>query len=428
MPRGGVPVARVVADTLEVPLDVIVARKLGVPGLPEVSLGAIAEGWSGIVEDSVRWFIGVPRSIVARIVERERQELERRMRAYRAGQPLPDLRGKTVIIVDDGLATGATMRAAARAVKAHKPARVIAAVPVASPDHCADVRAEVDELVTVATPDPFEMVSTWYEDFAPVTDADVMGLLRRLAVPAESGAIDATVADEREVSIPIDARVAARAIVADLGVPNDSANVHGLVIFAHGGGSSRNSYRNRYLAGRLRMAGWATLRVDLLTEPEREADDPTGEHCFDVDLIARRLQTATEWTSEHAVAGSGRIVLFGASTGAAAALMAAAARPDLVAGVALRGGRVDLAGDALARVRAPVLMVVGGADEATVRLNREASGRLTARHRLTVIRGAGHTFEEPGALGAVGERVIRWLATVRRAGNRPRWLRALSHR
>jgi putative phosphoribosyl transferase len=403
MPRGGVPVARVVADELGAPLDVIVARKLGVPGLDEVSLGAIAEGWSGVVEDSVRWFIGVPRDVVATIVKRERVEVQRRVYAYRGGQPLPDVRGQTVVVVDDGLASGATMRAAARALRTHRPARVIAAVPVASPDHCADVAAEVDEFVVLATPDPFEMVSTWYDAFSAVDDQRVVTLLGRSAAPI--GEAVAT-PEEREVVIPIRAR---GGMVADVGTPNDgSTRPRGLVILAHGGGSSRMSYRNRYLAGRLRTAGWATLRVDLMTEVERDVDDATADLRFDVDLISTRLQTATEWAASTGAPGAGRIVLFGASTGAAAAIRTAAARPDLVAGVASRGGRVDLAGDALASVRVPVLMIVGGADGPTLQHNREAAGRLRTRYRLTVVQGAGHTFEEPGALGAVGEKVVSW--------------------
>src|SRR4029079_13458951 len=135
-----------------------------------------------------------------------------------------------------------------------------------------------------------------------------------------------------------------------------------------------------------------------------------------------RLKAATEWAVRERVSGSTRVVLFGASTGAAAAMITAAARPDLVFAVASRGGRVDLAGDALSRVVAPVLLLVGGADPDTIAWNQEAAQRLPKRPRLTIVRGAGHTFEEPGALGEVGERVVRWLA----AANKPRWLRALS--
>ncbi|MGH7607041.1 MAG: dienelactone hydrolase family protein, partial [Gemmatimonadales bacterium] len=169
-----------------------------------------------------------------------------------------------------------------------------------------------------------------------------------------------------------------------------------------------------YLGGRLRMAGFASLRPDLLTENERLADAGSAGIRFDVTRIARRLIAATEWAARERVPGGRRIILLGASTGAAAALVAAAELPALVSGVAARGGRVDLAGGALAKVVAPVLLVVGSADGDTLLWNRQAMSSLPRGARLAVVPGAGHTFEEPGALGAVGEHVVRWLARPRR--------------
>jgi putative phosphoribosyl transferase len=415
LPRGGIPVARAVADALGATLEALVARKLGVPGMGEVAFGAIAEGRRRAVADSVWWYLGLPRRVVAPIVDRERTELRRRARLYRAGAPLPALRGRTVVLVDDGLASGTTLRAAALAVRRHRPARVIAAVPVASAMHCDDVRATVDELVTTATPEPFGMVSAWYEDFAPVSDAQVLELLRRSS-GAHAVVADARpdAAEEHEIAIPVGQDGAAEPgrLTGDLGLPN--GRPAGLVILAHGGGSSRNSYRNRYLAGRLRQGGWATMRVDLLLEHEQAEDDVTGDARFDIGRIAGRLRRATEWAARTRAPGAERLVLFGASTGAAAALVVAAARPDLVSGVASRGGRVDLAGPSLPAVRAPVLMIVGGADTDTLQRSRVSAPRLGGRTRLDVIRGAGHTFEEPGAVGAVGEHVVRWLGRLGR--------------
>jgi putative phosphoribosyl transferase len=416
LPRGGIPVARAVADQLGAPLEAIVARKLGVPGLGEVAFGAIAEGRREIVEDSVRWYLGLPRRVVAPIVVRERRELDRRARLYRAGAPLPALRGRTVVLVDDGLASGATLRAAALAVRRERPARLIAAVPVASAMHRDDVRATVDELVATATPEPFETVSVWYDDFAPVTDAEVLRLLGRSsdrsAVAAEPSR-DGT--DEHEIGILVgrDETGDPGRMIGDLGLPN--ARPAGLVILAHGGGSSRNSYRNRYLAARLRQAGWVTMRVDLLLEREQAEDAVDGDARFDIPRIATRLLRAVEWAAQESVPGARRIVLFGASTGAAAALVVAATRPDLVIGVVSRGGRVDLAGPALRAVRASVFMIVGGADADTLERTRESAPRLAGPSRLTVIPGAGHTFEEPGALGGVGEHVVRWLGRLGRS-------------
>ncbi|HEX5074928.1 MAG TPA: phosphoribosyltransferase family protein [Gemmatimonadaceae bacterium] len=414
LPRGGIPVARAVADALGAPLEAVVARKLGVPGMSEVAFGAIAEGRRKVVEDSVWWYLGLPRRVVAPIVDRERTELRRRARLYRAGAPLPKLRGRTVVLVDDGLASGTTLRAAALAVRRHRPARVIAAVPVASAMHCDDVRATVDDLVTAATPEPFGMVSAWYDDFAPVSDARVLKLLGRSSGAHMFASAAPDTADEHEIAIPVgqDGTGERGQLIGDLGLPN--GRPAGLVILAHGGGSSRNSYRNRYLAGRLRQGGWATLRIDLLLEHEKADDDITGDARFDIPRIARRLQCATEWAARTSVPGGERIVLFGASTGAAAALVVAATRPYLVRAVASRGGRVDLAGSSLAAVRAPVLMIVGGADTDTLEQTTVSVPRLAGRTRLAIIPGAGHTFDEPGALGAVGEHVVHWLGRLGR--------------
>ena len=414
LPRGGAVVAGEVAAALGAPLDVVIARKLGVPGLPEVALGAIVEGRHRIIEDAVRWYLGVPRRVVARVVERERRELERRVRLYRGSASPPTLRGRTVILVDDGLASGATLRAAALAVRDRRAARVIAAVPVASPAHCDDVRESVDELIALATPDPFETVSAWYGDFAPVSDAEVLRVLSRIADTSAAVREPTDSVAEREISIPVGPgnRLELGSIIGDLGLPNGPPK--GLVILAHGGGSSRKSYRNRYLAGRLRDAGWATLRVDLLLEREQVDDDRDAGARFDIPFIAGRLLVAIEWAVRERVPGSEHLVLFGASTGAAAALVAAATRPDLVAAVASRGGRVDLAGAALRDVRAPVIMIVGSEDTDTLRWTRESTRVMTCPTRLTIIRGAGHAFEEPGTLGPVGEAVVKWLDRYRR--------------
>jgi putative phosphoribosyl transferase len=179
LPRGGVPVGYEVAKALHVPLDVFVVRKLGVPGHEELAMGAIAsDGVRVLNEDLVR-ALGIPESLIDRIVEREQRELERREREYREGRPPLAVRGRTVILVDDGLATGSSMRVAATAVKQLQPARVIVAVPVASPATCAEFQSEVDQVVCAVTPEPFWAVGQWYEDFSQTSDEEVRELLRR---------------------------------------------------------------------------------------------------------------------------------------------------------------------------------------------------------------------------------------------------------
>ena len=177
LPRGGVPVAYEVAAALDAPLDVFVVRKLGAPGNAEYAIGAIASGGIGIIDAATVAMLGVSRGDIDRIVEVERQELDRRERLYRRDRPFPDLAGKTVVLVDDGLATGATMRAAIEALRSRGPAAVIAAVPVASREACTMVAAVADECVCAFTPAPFLGVGKWYADFSQTTDDEVLDLL-----------------------------------------------------------------------------------------------------------------------------------------------------------------------------------------------------------------------------------------------------------
>ena len=177
LPRGGVPVAREVSHALGVPFDVYVVRKLGVPGHEELAMGAIATGGVRQVNRDVVDALGIPGNVIDAVAAREQNELERREREYRGNRvPLP-LTSRTVILVDDGLATGSTMRAAVMAVRQQQPARVIVAVPVGAASTCADLATEADDVVCVRTPDPFVAVGLWYRDFTPTTDLEVRTLL-----------------------------------------------------------------------------------------------------------------------------------------------------------------------------------------------------------------------------------------------------------
>ncbi|MFD8911603.1 dienelactone hydrolase family protein [Streptomyces sp. NPDC059575] len=195
------------------------------------------------------------------------------------------------------------------------------------------------------------------------------------------------------------------ALEGDLGLPDGARTV---VLFAHGSGSSRHSPRNRMVAGELRNAGFGTLLMDLLSEREELDDMVTGEHRFDIPLLGRRLVAAIDWLAEPESTKDLPVALFGASTGAAAALVAAAERPVRVYAVISRGGRPDLAGDAVEQVRAPVLLLVGGDDPEVLRLNEEAAAQLRAPHELRVVPGATHLFEEPGTLEEVARLAGEW--------------------
>jgi putative phosphoribosyl transferase len=205
----------------------------------------------------------------------------------------------------------------------------------------------------------------------------------------------------QEVSIPSGSAV----LHGDLTIPERAT---GIVIFAHGSGSSRHSRRNRYVAGVLQAEGLGTLLMDLLTPEEEAIDAQTGHLRFDIELLAERVIAATDWLASQPEAGEQRLGYFGASTGAAAALVAAAARPEQVAAVVSRGGRPDLAGEMLSRVRAPTVLIVGGRDYTVLRLNQEALASLRAPAKLEIVPEATHLFEEAGALQAVAQLAGRW--------------------
>ncbi|HVM03051.1 MAG TPA: phosphoribosyltransferase family protein [Acidimicrobiales bacterium] len=390
LPRGGVPVGLEVARHLGAPLDVIVVRKLGVPFQPELGMGAIGEGVVRVVNEEVIRAAGVGDGALADVERHERAELERRARQFRGDRPMVPLAGRTVVVVDDGIATGSTARAACQVARAHGATRVVLAVPVAPPGWTARFAGDADELVSVATPQPFHAIGQWYRDFSQTSDAEVLACLERAAPAATAGG------DEVEVD------AGAVRLAGHLTAPPAAGG--GIVVFAHGSGSSRHSPRNRVVAQTLHEAGLGTLLFDLLT-PDEEGD---RANVFDVGLLADRLLGATRWLRDRPDGRAGAVGWFGASTGAAAALWAAAEPGADVGAVVSRGGRPDLAGPRLAAVRAPTLLVVGGLDAAVLDLNRRAQARLGGESRLVVVPGATHLFAEPGALEAVARLARDW--------------------
>ena len=204
---------------------------------------------------------------------------------------------------------------------------------------------------------------------------------------------------------PVEVSAGEVTLHGDLTVPEGA---RGLVLFAHGSGSSRHSPRNRFVAEGLRTEGIATLLLDLLTEEEDRIDRVARELRFDIDLLAGRLTGPMGWLASRSETGEMPVGLFGASTGAAAALVAAARQPERVRAVVSRGGRPDLAGDALPGVRAPTLLIVGGEDRAVIGMNEEAQRAMTAETRLEIVPGASHLFEEPGTLEQVVDLARTW--------------------
>ncbi|MGY1823900.1 phosphoribosyltransferase family protein [Geodermatophilus sp. SYSU D00079] len=393
LPRGGVPVAFEVARALGAPLDVVVVRKLGVPSQPELAMGAVGEGGVTVVDQRVVGMAGVGPDVVARAEERERAELVDRARRFRGDRPRVPLAGRTVVVVDDGIATGSTARAAGAVVRAQGAGRVVLAAPVCARESARALAGEFDEVVCLEVPHRFAAVGRFYEDFRPTADEEVVALLEAPTAPAPVG----VGADGgAEVTVP----AGGVDLTGTLTVP---AGATGLVVFAHGSGSGRSSPRNRFVAGVLQQAGLGTLLFDLLT-PAEEGDRAA---VFDIGLLAGRLGAVTAWLRTAPGCERLPVGLFGASTGAAAALEAAADDGEVRA-VVSRGGRPDLAGPRLADVRAPTLLVVGGADGQVLELNRRAQERLRCVNRLAVVPGAGHLFEEPGTLEAAAALARDW--------------------
>ena len=407
LPRGGVPVAAEVASALGAPLDVLVVRKLGVPFQPEFAMGALGEGGAVVVDAQIVAQAQVSQAEFDHVVRAEQAELARRLSAYRQVVPALDLHGRTVVVVDDGIATGSTARAACQVARARGAARVVLAAPVGAPDTVRRLRTEADEVVCNLTPTGFGAVGRFYADFSPVADETVIACLHRSRLAPSGVSTDGGVVAEDDCPVfqgEVAIRVTGADLVGRLVVPEDP---RGLVVFAHGSGSSRNSPRNRQVAGVLQEAALGTLLVDLLTPTE----ELHRTNVFDIELLARRLGQVTGWLRARGDTGGLPVGYFGASTGAGAALWAASEPGSAIAAVVSRGGRPDLAGDRLVLVRAPTLLIVGGSDEIVLGLNREAQARLGGVSQLTVVPGATHLFEEPGALAQVATLARDWFLT-----------------
>ena len=384
-----------VAWALGSPLDVIVVRKLGLPHQPELGFGAIGEDGIRLLDSDLIRRVGLTERDIARVEAQEREELTRRVRRYRDGRAPTGIKGRTVVIVDDGLATGATARTAVHIARARGARRIILAVPVAPSKTVEELRAEADQVVSLVTPSHFVAVGLWYRNFEQTSDGEVAALLREsvgeAAGPGPARGLD------REVTIPFDGPE----VGGHLQVP---AGARGIVLFAHGSGSSRLSPRNLAVARTFHERGIGTLVFDLLTPAEASR----RRNVFDVELLGSRLLEASDWTRRQGEVGQLPRGYFGASTGAAAALWAAGSPGNTVRAVVSRGGRPDLADTRLPNVRCPTLLIVGGADREVLELNRVAATHLYCQGRLAVVPGATHLFEEPGALEEVARLSGAW--------------------
>jgi putative phosphoribosyl transferase len=420
LPRGGVPVAFEVANALTAPLDVIVVRKLGVPYQPELAMGAIGEGGIKVSNDDVIRRGGITPQEIAAVEQRERADLVQQAQRFRLGRPNVDVAGRTAVIVDDGIATGSTAAAACQVARQMRATRVILAVPVGAPESIRSLELVYDEVDCLYAPEHFMAVGTFYDNFRHVSDTEVTDLLARSletvrvtagqqdspSEPSQAGSITKDAArtpgpQERDEEVRL--RVSGESVVLDghLTIP---ANPTGTVIFVHGSGSSRHSPRNRFVASQLNEAGLGTLLFDLLTKEE----EVERANVFNIQALAARLADVTGWLRDQPGGRHAALGYFGASTGAAAALWAAAEPGTHIDAVVSRGGRPDLAETRLADVNSPTLLIVGSRDEVVLGLNEQAQQQLRSPNRLAIVPGATHLFEEPGALRTVTRLAREW--------------------
>ena len=365
LPRGGVPVAFEVAEALRAPLDVLVVRKLGVPFEPELAFGAIGEGGVRVINDAVVRAAALSKDDMDAVEGEQRVELQHRVERFRRGGDPISLAGRVAVLVDDGIATGATAKAACQVARAQGASRVVLAVPIGPHDIVETFAGYADDVVCLQTPTFFSAVGQGYRVFTQTSDDEVVTLLARTrddfrGIAATTSAADPPLRDE-EVEVAAGAAV----VAGHLTIPEHPS---GVVVFAHGSGSSRFSARNIYVADVLNGSGIATLLFDLLT-PDEERN---RANVFDIELLARRLVDVTSWLAGQPDTASLPVGYFGASTGAGAALVAATNPSVNISAVVSRGGRPDLAGESLTNVHAPTLLIVGGRDEMVLDLNRRA--------------------------------------------------------
>ena len=400
--RGGIPVAFEVAEHLKAPLDVLLVHRLDVPSHPGQHFAAIGEDGARVVDPVAvrKWQLGD--DDIVRIDTAKRAALRRRGRQLRGDRGRIPLAGRIAVVVDDGMNLATTVGAACDIARARGARKVVVAAPTGPHDVEAMLAGCADEVVCLDTVPQSRPLRRDYRHLPAVSDAELATLLdragRESARDAEHAVERAPMLRDEEVQVLVAGNTS---VAGHLTVPD---NPTGVVVFAHGSGSSRHSPRNRLVADVLNRAGLATLLFDLLTP----AEERNRANVFDVDLLAGRLVDVTRWLARQPGTASLPVGYFGASTGAAAALVAATDPRVQISAVVSRGGRPDLADQALAKVTAPTLLIVGSRDHVVLRLNREAAAAIPGTCEIAVVPGASHVFEEPGTLDEVAVIARDW--------------------
>jgi putative phosphoribosyl transferase len=418
--RGGVPIAAEIARELQAPLDLMVFRTIGTPAHADVAMGALAAGGTRVVDGAITGALGIGSNEVECMAVREETELERSLVAVRGSRPIPAIADRCVILVDEGVVSGATLRMAIRALRAQRPQRLVAASPVGSIEAVAQVRRLADEVVCLATPAPFGTVGQWYAEYPQVTDEEVKALLME-AWRAEAQRAHAPCAGPRAAtgfggSPPAAARMWCTTSVrlhsgkrlheGSLTMPEHAS---GLVLVAHAGAGSASANLACAVAETFVEHGLATLHFDLMGSEEGRAGAAGEGLRRDVKLIAERVGRVLEWISHEPELRGLPVGLFATDIAAAAALEAAAASREVSAIVAL-SGRPDLVDPSSARRGPPTLFLIGGADPQGLALTAEAAVHMGSGHRVEVIPGATALFPEAHMLEQAARHARAWLA------------------
>ncbi|XGC81584.1 phosphoribosyltransferase family protein [Bdellovibrio bacteriovorus] len=395
IPRGAVPIAAIIAEDLEAPMDLVLIKKIGAIHNPELAIGAISEDGHTFFNKELVQILGISADAQKRLAQAKLVELKKQKESLLGDRASFDIRDRTVIIVDDGIATGATLISSIEFLRHKNPKKIIVASPVGAKETIKKIEKIADEVIVLMSPVDFIAVGLWYETFDQVTDKEVRELLKPQKLSLSTS--------KKSVQIPFQKEF----LKGDLHIPKD---MKGIILFAHGSGSSRLSPRNRYVADCLNQENFGTLLLDLLTEDEALE----RSQVFDIPKLAERLQAATKWIQDQYK--NIPLGYFGASTGAGAALVAATKPNLMIKAIVSRGGRPDLAGDYLPKVKSPTLLIVGGADDIVITLNMQAQKRLR-NCELVIVPDATHLFEEEGALDQVVDHAIKWFKNYLERGS-----------
>lgn len=395
LPRGGVPIAGMIAKKFDLPLEIVSVKKIGYPVNPELALGAITEAGDTVINEDIRRASNLREDEIEEICEKYLLLAKAKAKKIRGEYNLVNLNNKDILLVDDGIATGASIEAAIKFLKNNRVNNILIATPVASKESLARITHQVDKIITIDTPSPFLSVGRWFECFEQVEDDEV----EKIVLHFKKGQSD-------DKYLHIDVTVNCNGNCHD-GSLVKVANEKAWVVFAHGSGSSHLSPRNNLLASKLNAKGFSTLLFDLLTPIEDRED----KNRFNITLLSERLVQALKWLmqSDHYNPAT-PIGLFGASTGAAAALVVASKFQDQlpIFSIVSRGGRPDLVGvNELNDVMLPVLLIVGAKDYSVIELNEIAHNQIY-KSKIQLIANATHLFDEPGTLEKVAELTTNW--------------------